>query len=140
MDILILTRYIRGNTQFRRRTARTDQLLGQFIIPVRSLDKQLRLMLGINSSLQFLDRVRSLGSINRQITVKSETLSVKARSHHRHQDRRRPDQRYHRIILPLGDSHYVSTRISDRRTTRLRDHANALAFRKRSQLTRYKIP
>lgn len=77
MDILILTRYIRGNTQFRRRTARTDQLLGQFIIPVRSLDKQLRLMLGIDPSLQFLDRVRSLGSIDRQITVKAKLCPLK---------------------------------------------------------------
>ena len=51
MNILVLASYVGGDTQFRGWPASPDQFIDQFVVAIRCLNEKLRLVLGIDPSL-----------------------------------------------------------------------------------------
>ena len=67
--------------------------------------------------------------------MKSKTLSIKTRSHNRHNNRGRSYQRHHFKILTLSNSNHVRSRISNSRTTGFRNNSHGLSGQQRFQIT-----
>ena len=98
----------------------------EFLIAIRSLYKELCLMLLKCAGFQLLQSLDAICRIDGQVTVKGKTLSVQARCHHRQNHGRRPHKGNYTEAFTLGYSHHVSTRVCNSRATRLGDDADIL--------------
>ena len=94
-----------------------QNILHHLIIPVGRFYKQLCLMFGIYPLFKSFELFGTLSRLYRQISVKGKALSVKSRSHHRKNDRRRAHQRDYLQVLTLRNSHDIGSRIGNGRTT-----------------------
>ena len=107
------------------------------MITIRRFDKYLRLPLGIYPLFELLDSLYPFSRLDRQITLKSETLPVESRSHQRHQYRRRAHQWNHRQMFPLGNRHHIGPRVGHSRATGLRNHACRISLPQRFEKSRH---
>ena len=81
MDVFVLAGDVGGNAKPGLGTAILQNIFHHFIISVRRLDEDLRLMLGVGTLLQLLQFLGAFGRLDGQIAVEGKALSVEARCH-----------------------------------------------------------
>ena len=82
-DILILASQIGRNGQFGLRTTIMQDVFKHLVVAIRCFDEELRLVFGIDTLLQLLQLLGTLGRFDRQIAVECKALSVESGAHHR---------------------------------------------------------
>ena len=78
LDVLALASDIGRDAKLGLWTAILHDVLHHLVVAIRSLDEELRLVLGIDATFQCLDALDAFTRLDGQITMESEALSVKA--------------------------------------------------------------
>ena len=137
LDVFAFASDIGGNAELGRGTAILHDVFHHLVVAIGSFDEELRLVFGVDATLQRLDALDAFTWFDGQIAMEGEALSVESRTHDRKDDGRRTYQRNDLQVLALGNGYHIGSRIGHGRTSGFGNHSHRLACLKRFQVTRH---
>lgn len=115
-----------GDAQAGLGTAGGDYLLQKPVVAERGFYEELGLVLGIGPGFELAQGAGTLGGVDGEITVESETLPVESGSHQAEQDGRRPHKGDDAQPLLLGEGYDVGSRVGHGGATGFGEQAHGL--------------
>ena len=137
LDVFAFASDVGGNAELGRGTAILHDVFHHLVVAIGRLDKELRLVFGIDAAFQRLDALDAFARLDGQIAMEGEALSVESRAHDRKDDGRRTYQRNDLQVLALGNGYDIGTRVSHGRTSGFGNHSHRLTCLQWFQVTRY---